>query len=75
MVSNTLTNKEILDLAEECGFEFNDFGKWNCTTCDIFALVSSIEEHYQVLKKEPTDIMRTFRKHGFVPPSESKEAQ
>jgi hypothetical protein len=45
MVSNTLTNKEILDLAEECGFEFNDFGKYNCTSDSILELVTIIEAY------------------------------
>jgi hypothetical protein len=72
---NTLTNKEILDLAEECGLEYNDFGRWNCTEDAILELAAEIERHYGVAQKQHTDVMRTFRKHGFVPPSTLKEPQ
>lgn len=45
---NTLTNEEILSIAEEVGFEMNDFGKYNCTTDSILELVTIIESYYNV---------------------------
>jgi hypothetical protein len=70
-----LTNKAILDLAESVGFEYNDFGRWNCTEDAILELAAEIERHYGVAQKQHTDVMRTFRKHGFVPPSTLKDQQ
>ena len=43
-----LTNEEILELAKYAGFEFNDFGKWNCTTDAILELVGEIDLHYGI---------------------------
>ena len=43
-----LTNKQILELAEQAGFEFNDYGKWNCSTDAIIELIAEIESHYGI---------------------------
>jgi hypothetical protein len=40
----TLTNEQILDIAERVGFEYNDFGRWNCSSDDICELIARIEE-------------------------------
>jgi hypothetical protein len=46
-----LTNKAILDLAESVGFEYNDFGRWNCTNDAILQLIAKVEDYYNVGEK------------------------